>query len=115
MPSYWYPDTCPSDPPCMIEDGARFARLCSAHAALHPTLGDAALITRVTERNQLKNIAETLALQDLNAAEGTTLPWSVDSSEVIHLKVSGTAQRRARIQAAIDARIGEGRVIVEAP
>ena len=99
----------------MIEDGVRFARMCAGHAALHSLLGDAGLISRVTERNQWKNIAETLALQDMNAAEGTTFPWSIDASEVIHLKVSGTAQRRARIQAAIDARIGAGRVIVEAP
>lgn len=108
MPSHWYPDTCPSNPPCMVTDDAT-VRPCAAHALL----GAAHDVARLKNLNQWKNRAYSVAVDDLALAEGITIPWSVDQNDLIHVVVGGNATRRSRIQAKIDAVIGAGKVVVE--
>lgn len=118
MPSYWYPNTCPSDGQCQVEIDAAGALVdvvtaCPAHALLRGAMTDAALFDRIKTKNILRNKAIYIAAIELALPEGESVAVTVDDADIIYLKLPIDAAFRARVQNKIDAALGAGLVVVE--
>jgi hypothetical protein len=112
----WHPDTCRNGQ-CIIEVNkadwtvASVVQTCAHHAGRgHAT--EQALFEAVLERNRIKNYATYEAALEA-ALDHALVPWRLDDEDRIVITLGLNAQRRARLQAAVDARVGAGKVIIE--
>jgi hypothetical protein len=110
----WHPDTCRNGQ-CIIEVDHDWAQAlsvvqtCSLHTGLGATYFDIVLAA-----NRVKNGAIAEAVAELGSLDGGALiPWRVEADGRFFVTTGLNAQRRARLQAAVDARVGAGKVVIE--
>ena len=120
---HWYPDTC-SGGSCKVRlvkgafDFDDVEAMCPHHAALHGAKTKREQFDAILDKNRAKNRAITLTQSELGIveqADGTKAipPWRIETDDRVVVTVGGNATRRTRLQNAIDAAIGAGKVVVE--
>lgn len=117
MAHLWTPDTCRNGL-CLLEivDGHRglvaVRRLCPHHTTMRQSLAsDAALFDAVIATNRVKNAA-IAAVEADTGTPASDVPFSIGTDDRVTVTVAGNNTTRTRIRAAIDARVGTGKVVV---
>jgi hypothetical protein len=117
MAKLWYPDTCRNGQ-CILEivDGHQgltsVVQTCAHHNNMRGGLGsDNELFDRVLGTNRVKNKATIDAAAEL-ALELAEVPWSVNDQDQIVIVTGLNATRRARLQTAVDNRVGPDLVVI---
>jgi hypothetical protein len=110
----WHPDTCRNGQ-CIIEVDHDWAaalsvvQTCSLHTGLGATYFDIVLAA-----NRAKNGAIAEAVAELGVTDGgATILWRIEADGRFFITSGLNAQRRARLQTAVDARVGAGKVVIE--
>jgi hypothetical protein len=115
LTQFWHPDTCRNGQ-CVIEETkdaepvlVSIVQTCLLHAGLGPNY-----FTLVLAANRVKNGAIAEAVAELGSLDGgASIPWRVEADGRFFVTTGLNAQRRARLQAAVDARVGTGKVVIE--
>lgn len=110
----WYPDTCRNGQ-CIIEVTKDWVtgeviQTCVHHAAQGHATGQA-LFAAALATNRAKNFGTAEAAAEMGV-EHAAVPWGIGADDLVTVTSGLNASRRARLQNAINARVGIGKVVV---